>query len=97
MNVFDVVEKEEGFLRGTQLAGDFEERRRGGGEEEAVEMSVSGPVIWVGGLEEGDYLWNGVGFGGQLRWRWRWRLWMVLGLGGEVAEGGGRRCRFGKF
>lgn len=95
MNAFDVVEKEEGFLGGTQLAGDFEERSRGGGEEEAVEMSVGGPVIWVGGLEEGDYLWNGVGFGVQLRWRWR--FWMVLGLGGEVAEGGGRRLRFGRF
>lgn len=93
MNVFDEIEKEEGFLGGTQLTGDFEETSRGGGEEEAVEMSVGGPVIWVGGLEEGDYLWNGVGFGVQLRWR----LWMVLRLGGEVAEGGGRRWRFGRF
>lgn len=26
-----------------------------------MEVGVGGPVICVGGLEEGDYLWNGFG------------------------------------
>lgn len=58
MVVLEVVEKLEGFLQGTQLAGDFEEGKRGGGEEEVVEVGVGGPVIRAGGLKEGDYLGN---------------------------------------
>lgn len=91
MVVLEVVEKLEGFLRGTQLAGDFEKRMRGGGEQEVVEVGVGRPVIRAGGLKEGDYLGkNGfsafVVFRKLQRWCWWWR---ILEFGGEMAASGG--------
>lgn len=88
----DPVKEFESFGGGAQKASDLEEivrrgRRAGSGEEELVEF-VFIPVI-VGGLEQ---FYNKVDDRRRIiLWRRGW--WMVVGLGGEVAEEGGEVWR----
>lgn len=80
---FEAVKELEGIFVIWQLAGDFEDGRRGEGGEERVEIGVGEPGTRIGGLEEGKRIGDG---GGLIGWRRRW--WCEVGIGGEATESG---------